>query len=219
MPGRQLSGDFPLAILAKAPVAGQVKTRLIPRLGADGAADLHAYLLRHTLTIATQATSAKDIVLWTALDHDHSLFHELAERHAIHLRPQPDGDLGERMYQALAAMPGPGLVVGSDCPLLTPELLRTCQQALANADAVFLPAEDGGYGLVGTYRPDRRLFQDIDWGTERVMPQTQLRAYELGWNIICPAQVWDLDRPEDFDRWRECKVGRAYTTNSTDLDI
>lgn len=195
-------GDFPLAILAKAPLSGQVKTRLIPRLGARGAAELHTRLLRHTLTIATQATSAHNIVLWTSLDHDHPLFLELAERHAICLRPQPGGDLGERMYQALKVMPTPGVLIGSDCPALTPWLLGRCHRALQENDGVFLPTEDGGYALVGTRIPRFELFEGIDWGSERVMTQTRQRAESLGWRLAYPATVWDIDRPEDIERWR-----------------
>lgn len=194
-------GNFPLAILAKAPLPGRVKTRLIPRLGEDGAAQLHERLLRHALDIALKATSAEQIVLWTALEHYHPLFLELAERHAIRLLPQPDGDLGERMFQALAMMKEPGLVIGSDCPVLTPVLLQDCHRALTCADAVFLPAEDGGYALAGVQRPERRLFEDIDWGTPRVMDQTRAQTTALGWKVDFPTQVWDIDRPEDLDRF------------------
>lgn len=203
-PHRHATPDpgFPLAILAKAPLPGKVKTRLIPRLGAHEAARLHARLLRETLATALQATPARQIVLWTGLEHRHSLFVELAERHAITLRAQPEGGLGERMLLALQSMQAPGLVIGSDCPVLTPSLLHTCRRALATADAVCLPAEDGGYALVGMNRPSPRLFENIDWGTSQVMAQTRARAAELGWTLACPARVWDIDRPEDLDRWR-----------------
>ncbi|MDI5934589.1 TIGR04282 family arsenosugar biosynthesis glycosyltransferase [Halomonas kalidii] len=195
-----MSADFPLAILAKAPIPGQVKTRLIPVLGAEGAARLHAVLLRHALEIAAAATSAHSITLWTALDHGHSLFLELADRYGIELRAQPEGHLGVRMHHALSSMPGPGLLIGCDCPMLTPVLLQGCRKALDRADAVFLPAEDGGYALVGTRRADPQLFAAIDWGTSRVMAQTRRRARELGWRLACPTSVWDVDRPQDLQR-------------------
>ncbi|MFY0992084.1 TIGR04282 family arsenosugar biosynthesis glycosyltransferase [Halomonas sp. C05BenzN] len=195
-----MSADFPLAILAKAPIPGETKTRLIPVLGAEGAARLHAALLRHTLEVATDATAAHRITLWTALDHAHPLFLELASQHGIELRAQPQGDLGARMHHALSATPGPGLLIGSDCPVLTPALLHRCREALDQADAVFLAAEDGGYALVGTRRPSPRLFAAIDWGTQRVMAQTRQRAAAMGWQLTCPAEVWDVDRPADLDR-------------------
>ncbi|MGM0984360.1 MAG: TIGR04282 family arsenosugar biosynthesis glycosyltransferase [Pseudomonadota bacterium] len=191
---------FPLAILAKAPIPGQVKTRLMPALGAEGACRLHERLLQHAVDTALAATSPHSITLWTALDHAHPLFRELADRHGIRLRAQPEGDLGQRMFQALQAMEEPGLLIGSDCPALTPALLERCQRALTEADAVFLPVEDGGYALVGVRRNDQRLFAAIDWGTNRVMKQTRERADALGWRLACPDRLWDVDRPEDLDR-------------------
>lgn len=193
-------GDFPLAILAKAPVPGLAKTRLIDALGPEGAARLHERLVRHTLEIALASTTAERITLWTALDHHHSFFRELADRYGISLRPQPEGELGERMYRALLAMPEPGLLIGTDCPVLSPLLLGRCRRALDQADVVVLPAEDGGYGLIGVHRPDPRLFDDIPWGTGAVMDKTRDRIASLGWRLACPDTIWDVDRPEDLAR-------------------
>ncbi|WP_192034919.1 TIGR04282 family arsenosugar biosynthesis glycosyltransferase [Halomonas sp. YLGW01] len=202
MPADRLNDGLPLAILAKAPLPGRVKTRLIPALGAEAAARLHERLLRRTLEVALATTPAHRIVLWTGLEHDHPLFVELATRHGIARRPQPEGDLGERMLSALDAMATPGLLVGSDCPVLTPALLADCQAALALNDGVLLPAEDGGYALVGLNTPRRAFFADIAWGGERVLAQTLARAEALGWSIARPAEVWDIDRPEDLARWQ-----------------
>ena len=120
---------LPLAILAKAPVPGKVKTRLVPALGAEDACRLHERLLRQTLVVALATTSPRRITLWTALDHGHPLFLALADRHGIILRAQPEADLGERMHHALQAMGEPGLLIGSDCPVLTPTLLRRCRSS------------------------------------------------------------------------------------------
>lgn len=198
-----MSADFPLAILAKAPIPSQVKTRLVTTLGAEGAARLHERLLRHALEIAAASTSPHHITLWTALDHAHPLFLELAGQHGIELCAQPEGHLGVRMHHALSTMPGPGLLIGSDCPVLTPGLLRRCRDALDHADAVFLPTEDGGYALVGVRRADPRLFAAIDWGTDRVMDQTRGCVERLGWRLACPARVWDVDRESDVRRLGE----------------
>ncbi|MDR5891303.1 TIGR04282 family arsenosugar biosynthesis glycosyltransferase [Halomonas mongoliensis] len=195
----RLPGDVGLAILAKAPIPGRAKTRLIPALGPEGAARLHERLLRHTLATALAATPAH-LTLWTALDHAHPLFLELAERHGIALRPQPDGDLGERMHLALSQAGGPAMVIGSDCPVLTPALLGACAEALEHHDVVCLPAEDGGYALLGARHSDPRLFENIAWGTGRVMAETRERIAALGWRRACPATVWDVDRPEDLAR-------------------
>ncbi|XKE44733.1 TIGR04282 family arsenosugar biosynthesis glycosyltransferase [Halomonas organivorans] len=189
-----------LAVLAKAPVRGRVKTRLIPALGTEAATRLHERLLRRTLAVALATTAAERITLWTALDHAHPLFRTLADRHGFRLAPQPEGDLGVRMHHALSAEPGAGLLVGSDCPVLTPALLKRCWAALATAEAVCLPAEDGGYALIGARCSDPALFHDIDWGSGRVMAQTRRRAEALGWRLASPAVVWDLDRPQDVAR-------------------
>ncbi|RTR07249.1 glycosyltransferase [Halomonas nitroreducens] len=194
------AGSPRLAILAKAPLPGRVKTRLIPALGAAGAAALHVRLLRHTLAMALAATRPERITLWTALDPAHPLFLALAEDHGIRLAAQPEGDLGARMHHALVVLGGPGLLVGSDCPVLTPALLGQCQAALETAEAVCLPAEDGGYALVGVRESHLELFRGIDWGGPRVMAQTRQRARALGWRLACPAEVWDVDRPEDLGR-------------------
>jgi uncharacterized protein len=192
--------EVSLAILAKAPIPGRAKTRLIPALGPQGAARLHARLLRRTLAVACHALPPGRITLWTALDPDHPLFLELAERHGIMLRPQPEGDLGERMHRALSQSGGPAMVIGSDCPALSPALLAACAGRLKNHDAVCLPAEDGGYGLIGVRHPDPRLFDDIAWGSGSVMAETRERIAALGWRLACPATVWDVDRPEDLAR-------------------
>ncbi|MGJ7459891.1 TIGR04282 family arsenosugar biosynthesis glycosyltransferase [Halomonas sp. MA07-2] len=189
-----------LAVLAKAPIPGRVKTRLIPACGAQRATFVHGQLLRHTLEVACAALPVGRLTLWTALDHAHPLFLELAERHHIVLRPQPEGDLGQRMHAALSAADGPAMVIGSDCPVLTPALLHRCAEALEDHDAVCLPAEDGGYALLGLRRAHRHPFSDIDWGTGSVMTQTRKRIAALGWRLTCPETVWDVDVPEDLIR-------------------
>lgn len=192
--------SFPLAILAKAPIPGQAKTRLIPALGAEGAAALQAQLIRHTLTTALQATNASSITLWTALDHQHPLFIELEKQTGITLKPQPYGDLGVRMYHALREAGHCGLLIGTDCPMLNAGQLSDCMDCLEYVDSVFLPAEDGGYGLVGMRHPTPRPFTDIDWGTSDVMAQTLRRLAEMQWSHACPCTVWDIDRPDDLER-------------------
>ena len=207
---------FPLAVLAKAPLPGHAKTRLMPALGAEGAARLHARLVHHTLANACEATPCT--TLWTALQHDHPLFTSLAARYAISLHPQPSGDLGQRIWTALEAMAEPGLVIGSDCPMLSASLLRRCHSALAEADVVCLPAEDGGYGLIGMQRADPRLFTDIDWGSARVMEQTARKAAALGYRLACLETVWDLDRPADLARLSTCHPQLLAGLESTKRD-
>ncbi|MGE6606023.1 TIGR04282 family arsenosugar biosynthesis glycosyltransferase [Halomonas sp. NPDC076908] len=190
-----------LHLLAKAPLAGQAKTRLAPLLGLEGAANAHAELVRHCVANACTAMPAEKVTLWTALDHAHPLFIELREQFGVMLSAQPGGDLGARVRYALNSTPGPSMLMGSDCPSITSALIITCAQQLAAHDVVILPAEDGGYGFVGTRQDYPTLFEDIPWGTKSVLTTTQLRIKALGLHAAYPATIWDVDRPEDWQRW------------------
>jgi len=191
-----------LHLLAKAPLPGQAKTRLMPLLGAEGAAQAHAELVRHCVANACRALPAERITLWTALDHAHPLFGELGAHFGITLRAQPEGDLGARIRHALASTPGPGMVMGSDCPSVTSDLITACAQRLTSHEVVLLPAEDGGYGLIGTRHDYPGLFELIPWGSDRVMAATRQRIEALGLRASYPATVWDVDRPADWQRWK-----------------
>jgi rSAM/selenodomain-associated transferase 1 len=126
----------------------------------------------------------------------------LAESGEIALRQQPDGDLGKRMRQAVEANSGAAgtLVIGTDCPLLTPADLCAAGEALATHDAVVTPAEDGGYVLIGVRRAIPEVFANIDWSTDRVMAQTRQRltGNASSWFEFSP--FWDVDRSTDFER-------------------
>jgi rSAM/selenodomain-associated transferase 1 len=191
-----------LAILAKAPLAGSVKTRLIPALGAEGAAALHARLIE--LTVATAgAAEIGPVTLWVTPAAPHPCFTTLASRFPIALAPQPEGDLGARMLTACQAAAGPVLVIGTDCPALTPSHLHDAADALrAGTDVVVIPAEDGGYVLIGSRRPQPRLFDEMTWSTDQVMAQTRQRVAQSGftWRELPP--LWDVDRPDDLARLR-----------------
>lgn len=191
-----------LLVFVKAPIPGSVKTRLMPSLDADQARDVHVALLERTLAVAVQAFPAHRIQLWTALQNDHPTLMKLAECHDIVRHPQHGDDLGQRMYHAWASQTGPALVIGSDCPVLSATLLRRCVRALDDHDLVLLPAEDGGYALIGGKRPHRSLFEAIEWGSGGVTEQTLERARALALRVACPDTVWDVDTPRDFERWR-----------------
>lgn len=190
-----------MAIMARAPVPGQAKTRLMPLLGAQGAARLQGWLLQRAVTTAV-AADVGPISLWCAGDLNHPDFAQCRVFGAVTLHPQPEGDLGLRMLTAARHSPLPAgtLLIGTDCPALTPKLLRGAAEALCDHDAVVYPAEDGGYVLIGMRRPAPQLFADIDWGSARVMDQTRQQLAELGWHWAEPATLWDVDRPADYAR-------------------
>ena len=193
--------DCAVAVFARAPVPGETKTRLIPLLSADGAADLHRRLVQHTLGTVARA-QLKPVILWGAPDVSHPFFADCARDFGVALAAQPAGDLGARMVHAFAvAAPAPLLLVGTDCPSITAAHLQACSLALAEGvDAVFLPAEDGGYGLVGLSRPVPEIFDDMVWSTPLVMEETRTRLRRLGLSWHEPAVIWDVDEPADAQR-------------------
>lgn len=191
-----------LAIFAKAPIPGYAKTRLISVLGAEGAADLQARLVRRTVQTAL-ASSLRPITLWCAPDTTHELFVSLHKSSEIDLRAQVDSDLGTRMLAAFEQLTkrGPALLIGTDCPALSIGHLDQCASALREGrDAVFIPAEDGGYVLIGLRHPYRALFDDIAFGTSAVMRETRGRLSELGLRAFEADSLWDIDTSSDYQR-------------------
>jgi len=192
-----------VAVLAKAPIPGLAKTRLIPALGAHGAARSHRALTRQTLRTAHDATLGT-VTLWCAPDAGHRFFRALRRTTGLACRVQPDGDLGERMHSAFRhhCAQGPLLLIGTDCPVLQPAHLRQAALALLDgADAVFQPAEDGGYVLIGLRRPQPMLFHDMSWSTDQVMAHSRARACAAGLRVSELETLWDVDRPQDLARW------------------
>jgi rSAM/selenodomain-associated transferase 1 len=189
-----------IAILAKAPLPGLAKTRLVPVLGADGAANLQARFIAHTVTTA-QSAAVGPVTLWVAPDPQHPVFQAIAAAPGVALAAQPEGDLGARMMAAVEAARGPAIVIGTDCPALTPEHLRAAARALVDGiDVVIIPVDDGGYGLVGMQQPQPALFAGMIWSTSSVMAETRRRLSRLGLSWREPARLWDVDRPADLER-------------------
>jgi rSAM/selenodomain-associated transferase 1 len=190
-------------VFAKAPIPGAVKTRLIPRLGAAGAARLHENLVRHTLSAACAARVGA-VVLYCTPDSEHAFFVRCAGEYGISLRTQSTGNLGERMHDALAEGLREAacvLLMGTDCPALGTAQLQAAGAALTpGIDLVFVPAEDGGYTLIGARDIDRIAFDGVSWGSATVMQQTRDRLMNIGWSWSELPTLWDIDRPEDLDR-------------------
>lgn len=191
-----------IAIFAKAPMPGYAKTRLIPALGAEGAAALQATMIRRAVETALAARPAR-ITLWCTPDPSHALFAEMTRRHGVTLRRQFPGGLGARMLAAFRAQPArrPLLLYGTDGPSLRPDHLLACARSLHRGDdATFLPTEDGGYLLVGLRRAAPTIFAGISWSTPSVMAQTRRRLAAAGLRWSEPATLWDVDTPDDLKR-------------------
>ncbi|MDB5823980.1 MAG: hypothetical protein JWR21_2684 [Herminiimonas sp.] len=208
-------GDFHIAIFARVPLPGRVKTRLIPLLGAEGAARAQRQMLLRTLRTALQAAPGK-VSLWIAGPLTHPFLQDCSRDVGVTLHAQCDGDLGQRMGDCLRQLLESEvkvLLIGSDCPAFTPQILTDAAAALGpQTDLVFTPAEDGGYVLVGARRDAdgatppalEAAFRDIPWSTTEVMAVTRRRLTELGmeagtaWREM--PVLWDVDEPDDYLR-------------------
>ncbi|MGV8843762.1 MAG: TIGR04282 family arsenosugar biosynthesis glycosyltransferase [Pseudomonas sp.] len=193
-----MSLSITLHLLARAPEPGRVKTRLIPALGEEGASDLQRLLTERAL--ALPAAGFSDRFLWLADGPDEPL-QAVAAANGWTVMDQPAGDLGERMRRIATlglAESDAVVLIGNDCPALDGAYLTAACQALNAQDAVLGPAEDGGYVLLGLRRVDPLLFDDLPWGTERVLSMTRERLLQLGWAHQLLPVLWDVDRPEDL---------------------
>jgi rSAM/selenodomain-associated transferase 1 len=194
-----------IGVFTRAPVPGATKTRLIPLLGPEGAAQAHQQLLALALRCATQAFAGRATV-FAAGAIDHPVLLDLAARHDAPLVAQQGADLGERMLNALTHLlqaHDQALVIGSDCAVLTPQVMQEAAARLQEHDMVFVPAEDGGYVLVGARRGAAGLpsaFDGIPWGTSDVMQLTRERLSQTGMRHAELAPLWDVDEPADWLR-------------------
>lgn len=199
-------------VFAKAPAAGYAKTRLVPALGADGAASLARRLLETALAAALDA-GVGPVELCCAPDERHPAFAGVPRIEAARLSAQGEGDLGTRMARAFERRlrhDAGAIVIGTDAPALDAAYLRAAASALATHDAVFGPALDGGYTLVGLRRPAPALFEGIAWSTPEVMAQTRGRLARFGLRHAELATLADIDDPADLRHlpaaWRPLAV-------------
>jgi rSAM/selenodomain-associated transferase 1 len=196
--------DAVLMIFCKAPVAGQVKTRLTPELTAEQAVQVHIELTQRTLQLAT-ISHLCPVQLWCTPSTDHAFFAASAQTWPVILQQQKGVDLGKRMNQAFCQALNSysrALIIGCDCPSLTEQDLEEALTALTRSRCcVLAPAEDGGYVLIGLNQPHPELFDNMPWGTGRVLEQTRARIkhYHLHHHEL--KEQWDVDTPTDLTRY------------------
>jgi len=203
-------GRTAVVVFTRAPEPGRAKTRLIPLLGAEGAARLHEALLLRTIRVARRS-GVGPVFLYVAPDDGAPTrrppyFERFLPR--LRVRRQRGADLGERMRRAIEERllrHRAVLLIGADCPVLRADDLRSASRFLQGARrpgprAVLAPAEDGGYPMIGLRHASRRVFDRLPWGTGSVYALTRRRLAALRWPLFQGRRLWDVDRPEDVRR-------------------
>lgn len=201
-----------LFLFTRYPVAGCTKTRLIPALGATGAADLQRQMTEHLVrqfqssaVLASMPTLSLEVHF--AGGSYAQMLQWLGSRTI--LTPQCEGDLGARLIFALSRGFAAGkrriALIGSDCPALGGREVQTAMDLLADYDVAIGPAMDGGYYLIAMGALHRRLFEGVPWGTDRVMAVTRAIALENNLSVALLAPLADIDRPEDLHLWESYK--------------
>jgi len=199
---KAMAGSQPrLVIFAKAPQPGHAKTRLIPALGAEGAAALARRMLDHALTQAL-AAGIGPVELCTSPPPGDPAWEKITIPAAVLRTGQGEGDLGERMARAVRRVTAddgrPVLLMGSDCPALTAAVIREAARQLHTHDALLVPVADGGYVLIGLKSPCPALFGRMPWSTATVAAETLARMAALGLKVWRGPLLHDIDEPADL---------------------
>ncbi|MCW8922712.1 MAG: TIGR04282 family arsenosugar biosynthesis glycosyltransferase [Gammaproteobacteria bacterium] len=196
--------DAVVQVFAKAPVAGEVNTRLIPDIGEAAATELQKELIVKRLENLNN-NNLCSTQLWCAPDTSHAFFQDCKQQYDIELYQQQGTDLGERMSSAIEQ----GLenfkrvvLIGTDAPSLTVDHIEQAIKQLDGHDVVIGPAEDGGYVLVGMSRCCGKVFRSVPWGSDVVLEVTRDKIKEYNLISFELEPCWDIDRVEDYWRYK-----------------
>lgn len=199
-----LYDDTVILVYAKAPVAGEVNTRLIPDIGVQTATDLQYQLIQQRLS-SLHAAKLCQVRLMCAPDVQHEVFLQCRQQYSVELMGQQGRDLGQRLLNGISNALERFkycIVLGTDAPALEVSVIRQAIEVLHNnTPVVFVPAEDGGYVLLGLDRPRPFLFQGISWGSPLVMQQSRNKLVEKNIAYKELSTCWDIDRLEDYQRY------------------
>ncbi|MEM7759435.1 MAG: TIGR04282 family arsenosugar biosynthesis glycosyltransferase [Cyanobacteria bacterium P01_A01_bin.40] len=198
-----------LIIFSRYPEPGKTKTRMIPALGAPGAAELQRLMTEHTLKTAQQLLSERNLKIDVYFSGgSQQLMAEWLGKDLSYIA-QALGDLGNKLQAAFEKAFKLGnqrvVIIGIDCPDIDRTILNQAFNSLQDHDLVLGVAEDGGYYLIGLNQVQPQLFCNIDWGTERVLNQTRNIAENLNLDVHYLPTLSDVDRPEDLTIWRKHK--------------
>lgn len=201
--------DTVLLVFAKAPISGEVNTRLVPHIGVEAATALQAELIEQRMQTFTAAALC-EVQLWCSPDCEHDYFKHCGQQFGVRLMAQQGGDLGARMSHAFETTLGAFdnvILIGTDAPALGVDEVENAIQILKQGkDVVLVPAEDGGYVLVGMRKHNKHVFHAVSWGTESVLLQTRRNIIASGLKHAELEPCWDIDRAEDLQRYRALLV-------------
>lgn len=189
-----------VVIMAKAPVAGLSKTRLIPELGPEATALLARRMFLHSINTAIEANLGP-VECCVVPDHDDPVWSLFKRDYCVEWSSQVEGDLGQRMghvAERVCKRNEKVLLIGTDCPMLTPNHLRFSAEWLEHGDVSMIPVADGGYCLLALKQFDPVIFDDVDWSTATVADKTRQNCSLLGWQLLELNPLNDIDRGEDL---------------------
>jgi len=193
-----------LLVFTRVPIPGQTKTRLIPLLGAKGAAEFHQTVLQSALAESC-VSDFSTVEIWCATENGHQYLKQYKLDYACAIKIQQGDDLGERMHHATETSLAENtfvVIIGSDCPAITTDILNQAHQYLSNGkDAVLGTAKDGGYYLIGLSASHPEIFQDITWGEGNVAERTRQNFADLGLDYVELEELPDIDTPGDYQRY------------------
>jgi rSAM/selenodomain-associated transferase 1 len=223
IPDSGAPGLCALAVMTKAPQAGRVKTRLVPPLTPEEAAELNKCFLRDTVAAISNAcseagTAARGIAVYTPVGAESAYSGILP--HDFSLLPQRGEKFGERLYFAVEDLFNCGFdsvcLIDSDSPTVPTENFQQAVELLnMSEDRVVLgPSDDGGYYLIGVKKPHRHLFEQIDWSTDSVLNQTIQRATGIGLELKLLPTGYDIDDDVSLRRLRN-----ELLANTTSADV
>lgn len=199
-----------LIIFTRYPEPGKTKTRMIPKLGEEGAARLQRRMTEHTIKQARKLFGNRTLWIEVHFTGGNQFFMQEWLGSDLVYKQQDKGDLGQRMkfafQQSFAAGMQRIVMIGIDCPDVNQSILDDAFEALKQNDLVVGPAEDGGYYLIGLSRFIPELFTGIDWGTATVLAKTKETARQLALTINYLPLLKDVDRPEDLEIWERYKI-------------
>lgn len=193
-----------IIIFAKAPLLGQVKTRLMSSLTEKERLNLYESLLKGTLRKLTGIEDVDTFICYWPPDAN-----DYFAQFSLESFPQSDGDIGIKMFNALKKVFDSSykkaVLVGVDIPDISSKTASKAFEILNKKDLVFGPARDGGYYLVGMKWPMREIFEGIEWSTKETLKQSVKKASAQGYSVDFTETLLDIDTPDDLKTYLSCK--------------